>query len=452
MEAISASEGITQDTITHMLRQASDTAYRAVRRPVEGTILTVLREMAEAAEAAPEGLGLKALMDLVVVSGWKSVERTPSQLKVLADAGVVDAGGYGLVVLVEGAVNGSTDWKVPISGRIERTEVTALDEHVDEEESEFTYCCSFLVTGEGLDIGRLESEFGPMGDSLLVVGGEGQYKVHVHSDEPGRVLTAATSMGELTEIEIDNMKEQTAARTKRLAEAGRASGQGAVGEPDLEVESQLVAVVAGEGNRQLYRSLGVDLLVEGGQSMNPSAEDLLRAIETAKARAVIVLPNNGNVIMTAEQTVGLAQREVHVVPTRSIQAGLSAAVVYDPRASGKENVSEMNDSLQRMVSGEITKAVRDAQVDGVQVKADDFIGLVDERVVVASASMSEAVEAVVAQLLEGDREVLTALLGEGELGQTAGEAVRAAAKAYPRVEVEIHQGDQPYYPVLLAAE
>ena len=186
--------------------------------------------------------------------------------------------------------------------------------------------------------------------------------------------------------------------------------------------------------------------------MNPSAEDLLRAVHEAKAPAVVVLPNNGNVIMTAEQTVGLAECEVHVVPTRSIQAGLGVSVVYDPRASGKDNAKEMNEALERMASGEVTRAVRDAEVDGVKVKADEFIGLVEERVVVASDDLREVIGTVVGHLLEGDREILTALLGEGETSQGAREALAEAAESYPEVEVEIHEGGQPYYPVLLGAE
>ncbi len=450
MEVLAQSENVTQATLAAMLREASETAYRAVRKPVEGTILTVLRQMAEAAEGAPAGLGLKGLMEAVVAAGWKSVERTPSLLSVLAEAGVVDAGGYGLVVLIEGAVSGSSDWDVPIAGRFGRPSpaIAEATSPEAEEESEYTYCCSFLLTGEGLDLASLEEEFGSMGDSLLVVGGEGQYKVHVHSDEPGRVLSAATGKGVLTEIEIDNMKEQTEARTKRL----EAATSEQAGELEGAVATQVVAVVAGEGNKQLYRSLGVELLVDGGQSMNPSAEDLLKAIDAADSPAVVILPNNGNVIMTAEQTVGLAKREVHVVPTRSIQAGLSAAVVYDPRAGGRENAEDMNEVLERVVSGEVTRAVRAALVDGVNVNADDFIGLVDERVVVSSASLADAIESVAERLLEGDKEILTVLLGEGEIGQQAREAIEAMGQRYPKVEIDVHQGGQPYYPVLLGAE
>jgi DAK2 domain fusion protein YloV len=452
MNVVGAADTITEATVVHMLREAADTAYRAVRRPVEGTILTVLREMAEAAERAPEGLGVKMLMDEVVAAGWKSVERTPTLLRVLADAGVVDAGGYGLVVLVEGAVKGSGDWDVPIAAHIPQSRTSTppqsdlLDE--DEEESDFTYCCTFLVTGVGLQLAALERDFGALGDSLLVVGGEGQFKVHVHSDEPGKVLGLATSLGVLTEIEIDNMKEQTAARTRRLQEA--ADGVG--GAPEEGLATQIVAVVAGEGNKALYRSLGVDFLVEGGQSMNPSAEDLLRAIETAKAPTVIVLPNNGNVIMTAEQTIALTKRDVHVVPSRSIQAGLSAAVVYDRRADGRENLREMTEALERVITGEVTQAVREAQVDGVKVKEGDFIGLVDDRVIVSAATMDEVLQNLVSHLLGSGQEILTALLGEGETGQQARKVIETLRDRYPRVEIDIHEGGQPFYPVLLAAE
>jgi DAK2 domain fusion protein YloV len=450
MNVVGEAEAISEATVVHMFREAADTAYRAVRKPVEGTILTVLREMAEAAERAPEGLGMKPLMELVVAAGWKSVERTPTLLRVLAEAGVVDAGGYGLVVLIEGAVKGSAEWEVPIAGRVAQSwpAESLPGATSEEEESEFTYCCSFLVTGEGLELASLERDFGALGDSLLVVGGDGQFKVHVHSDEPGEVLGLATAKGVLTEIEIDNMKEQTAARTKRL----EAQADSAAVELEEGVLTQVVAVVAGEGNKRLYRGLGVDSLVDGGQSMNPSAEDLLRAIESTKAPAVIVLPNNGNVIMTAEQTIALTGRQVHVVPSRSIQAGLSAAVVYDRRAEGTENVREMTEALERVVTGEVTQAVREAQVDGVRVRADDFIGLVDDRVIVSTRSVEEAVEEVVDRLLKGRREILTALIGEGELGQKALAAVEGLRQSYPNVEIDVHEGGQPFYAVLLAAE
>lgn len=447
-EVLGESGSVTPQAIIHAFWHATDTAYRAVRKPVEGTMLTVLRDMAEAAAKAPGGVERGPLMDDIVAAGWKSVERTPTLLKVLADAGVVDAGGFGLVVLVEGAAAGSGDWEVPIATHVPQgSPIDFGPDFQDEEESEFTYCTSFLLTGQGLDVPGLESEFGVLGDSLLVVGADGQFKVHVHTDEPGRVLNLATAKGVLSEIEIDNMKEQTAARTRRLQEAGFSSAS-----PGEAPATQVVAVVAGDGNKALFRSLGIELIVDGGQSMNPSTEDLLRAVDSATSPSVIILPNNANVIMTAEQTVGLTGRDVHVVPSRSIQAGLGAAVAFDQRATGADNGREMAEALEHVVAGEVTKAVRRSEVDGVKVKADDYIGLVDDRVIVSSASLEKVIGEVVARLLEGHREMLTVLLGEGSAGTEAGKAIERLRTKYPKVEFDVHGGGQPYYPVLLAAE
>lgn len=449
MEALGQAGPITVETLTRAFRQATDTAYRAVRKPVEGTMLTVLREMAEAAATPPPLCNVEALMDHVISAGWKSVERTPSLLRVLADAGVVDAGGYGLVVLIEGAANGRSDWETPIATHIERLrfpETLVYEEEALESESRFTYCTSFLVSGRALDQLSIEERLGRLGDSLLVVGDEKRLKVHVHTDDPGAVLGLATALGVLTEIEIDNMREQAAARSERL---GKAPGGPAGADPGL---TQVVAVVAGDGNKTLFRNLGVDLIVDGGQSMNPSAEDLMRAVEKAAAPSVVILPNNGNVIMTAEQTMGLTGREVLVVPTRSIQAGLSAAVAFERRHPGAENVREMRAAIANVVTGEVTRAVRDSLVDGVEVRAEDFIGLMDGRVIVAGPQLGPVVEDVVARLLEGGRELLTALLGDGAEAEEAAAAIASLRDSYPGVDVDVHQGGQPFYPVLLSAE
>ncbi|NLO27489.1 MAG: DAK2 domain-containing protein [Actinobacteria bacterium] len=448
MEILGEQVYVTPEVISQALTNATETAYRAVRRPVEGTMLTVLREMAEAAVEAPVGDGRKAFMDHVVTAGWKSVERTPTLLKVLADAGVVDAGGFGLVVILEGAANGSSGWEVPIATHVAPSpafEGLRYEDEAAEEESEYTYCTSFLLSGWNLDKALLEEEFGRLGDSLLVVGDARQIKVHVHTDDPGTVIGLATARGVLSEIEIDNMKEQTAARTKRLREA---SGQG-VAEDSL---TQVVAVVAGEGNKALFRNLGVELIVDGGQSMNPSAEDLIRAVERSTAPAVVILPNNANVIMTAEQTIGLTGRKVYVVPTRTIQAGLSAAVAYDKRNSGDVNAEEMGLALENVAAGEVTRAVRDSLVDGIQVKIDDYIGLIDDHVVVASRDLEAVIDDLAERLLEGEREMLTILLGAGGEDERAREAVERLQQRYPGVEMDVHDGGQPHYPVLLAAE
>ncbi len=447
MEVLGEGEPVTCEVLARAFRHATETAYRAVRRPVEGTILTVLREMAEAAAVTQGDVDRTAFMAEVVAAGWRSVERTPSLLKVLADAGVVDAGGFGLVVLVQGATDGRADWEPPISTQVARASVVPADftEEETEEESPFTYCTSFLLTGERLDQALLEEQLSELGDSLLVVGDQSRLKVHVHTDDPGDVLGLATSLGILSEIEIDNMKEQTAARLQRLSQ----TSETATADPGL---TQVVAVVVGEGNKTLFRNLGVDLIVEGGQSMNPSAEDLIRAVDRAAAPSVVILPNNSNVIMTAEQTIGLASKEVHVVPTKSIQAGLTAAVSYDRRLSGAGNAREMQAAIENVLTAEVTRAVRDSLVDGVRISSGDFIGLLDGRVVVADGDLEVVLEQVAARLAGEDRELLTLLVGDDENAPRVTAMVDRLRALHPTLEIEVHDGGQPFYPVLLSAE
>ncbi len=447
MDVLGQAGPVTCEVLAHAFSEATETAYRAVRRPVEGTMLTVLREMAEAAAVAPGDVDRTVFMGEVVAAGWRSVERTPSLLRVLADAGVVDAGGFGLVVIIQGAADGRSDWEPPIATQIPKASFAAADliEEEVEEESRFTYCTSFLLTGQRLDQALLEEQLSQLGDSLLVVGDQSRLKVHVHTDDPGDVLGLATSLGILSEIEIDNMKEQAAARLERLSQAPLTTAV----DPGL---TQVVAVVVGEGNKTLFRNLGVDLIVEGGQSMNPSAEDLIRAVDKAGAPSVVILPNNGNVIMTAEQTVGLVQKEVHVVPTRSIQAGLTAAVSYDRRLSGAENAREMQAAIRNVLSAEVTRAVRDSLVDDVQIRTGDFIGLVDGRVVIAERDLETVLEQLAARLAGEDRELLTLLVGDDENAPRVTAMVDRLRDSHPTLDIEVHDGGQPFYPVLLSAE
>ncbi len=444
MEALAEMETVSSAGVVKILRRATDTAYRAVRKPVEGTILTVLREMTEAAEAAPETMDLSELFALIVRTGWKSVERTPTLLKVLADAGVVDAGGYGLMVMFEGMVGGepgeegvAADALFSIPGITEST----TDEHGD---SIYTYCTTFLLEGVSLDGPELETQLDPLGDSLLVVGTDQQLKVHVHTDEPGVVLGLATARGVLLQVAIDNMKTQTAERDARLAAPSP--------RPATLGRTQVVAVVAGAGMRELFLSLGAGPFVEGGQTMNPSAEEIMNAVAAARAPAVLILPNNKNIVMAAEQVASLAEKPVAVLPTHSMQVGLSAMVGFDPENSLDENVAEMTGILEEVLSGEVTRAVRDSVVDDVQVREGAFIGLVEGRLVASGDDLYEVARDVTARLLVGDRELVTALIGEGDAADSAREAIERLREEFGDAEFEAHEGGQPLYPLLLAAE
>ena len=304
------------------LRAASDTAYRGVRQPVEGTILTVVREMAEEAEArAPSEPELDELLRGVLARGEDALARTPDLLDVLREASVVDAGGAGLVEIARGIVAAVTGEELALPATTHELGLEAI--HL--ELSEFRYCTAFLVEGAALDSVSLEKELVALGDSLLVVGDESALKIHVHTDDPGAALSLGTALGTISGVEIADMHVQTVQRAERLTAAADESGRA----------SDVVAVVAGSGNRRLYESLGVARIVEGGQSMNPSTADIVEAIEASTAAEVVVLPNNGNVIMSAEQAVAHATKPVAIVPTRSIQAGLSALLAYDPAASAR---------------------------------------------------------------------------------------------------------------------
>jgi uncharacterized protein len=306
----------------------------------------------------------------------------------------------------------------------------------------FTYCTSFLLRGEELASAELESELMQLGDSLLVVGDASQLKIHVHTDEPGTVLSLATRRGTLQDIEIDNMRVQTAARDTRLQERREDVG-----------ETQVVAVVVGEGNKELFRSLGAAIIVDGGQSMNPATEELLAAVRQAKAPGVIVLPNNRNIILTAEQIVALEEdHDVRVVRTRSILAGLSSLVAFDPTRPVDENAAAMQENLRALSTGEITWAVRDSCVDGFDIRQGSFIGLIDDRVVAAAEELDEVVEEVAERLLAEDKEVLTVLVGNTGAAEESRRVAARLRELHPEVEVEIHEGGQPLYPLLFSAE
>ncbi len=444
MEVLAEMDVVSSAGVVKILRRSTDTAYRAVRKPVEGTILTVLREMTEAAESAPETVELSELLALIVRAGWKSVEHTPTLLKVLADAGVVDAGGYGLMVMLEGMLGG--DVGGASASADELFSIPGITESVPDEhgESIYTYCTTFLLEGVGLDGPDMEQVLEPLGDSLLVVGTDRQLKVHVHTDEPGVVLGLATARGVLLHVAIDNMKTQTAERDARLASPSTS--------PAPVGRTQVVAVVAGAGVRKLFRSLGAGPLVEGGQSMNPSAEEIMNAVCSAEAPEVVILPNNKNIVMAAEQVASLAKKPVAVLRTHSMQVGLSAMVGFDPERSLDDNVAEMSGIVDEVLSGEVTRAVRDCVVDDVDVREGAFIGLAEGKLVASGDDFFEVAREVTARLLVGERELVTALIGEGDEAESAREVIERLREKFGDAEFEVHEGGQPLYPLLLAAE
>jgi DAK2 domain fusion protein YloV len=436
-EVVAEAELLDAPTLARAFRGASDSAYRAVRKPVEGTMLTVIREMAEEAEAHADG-SARELIAAVVRRGADAVERTPELLDVLRAAGVVDAGGAGLLEIVRG-IGAALSGEVIPDAPTDDTELSI--DAIHQELSEFRYCTVFLVEGEGLDREALEAKLEPLGDSLLVVGDENALKAHVHTDDPGSALAIATQVGTLEQVEIANMHKQTVTREERLLHAVPDS-------PPAQVE--VVAVVAGPGNRALFESLGATQIVEGGQSMNPSAADLVAAIDRARAGHVVLLPNNSNVVLAAEQAAELADRDVHLVRTESIPEGLAAMVAFDPTRTLEENVAAMEEAVDAVVTGSVTIASKDAQLNGIAIEKGNYLGLAEGQPVAQGADFDEVARAVVDRLLAEPRGVMTILRGADEPNVDA--LVASLTAAHPEVELEVHEGGQPHYPLLISAE
>jgi hypothetical protein len=408
-------------------------------------MLTVIRELAEEAESPSHATReVTELLDALLVRGEDALARTPEQLAVLKEAGVVDAGGAGLLELVRGLVAALSGEPLP-DAPLEPAAEAGLDA-IHQELSEFRYCTVFVVEGEGLDAAALEAELERLGDSLLVVGDETALKIHVHTDEPGAALAAGTRLGTLEGVEIANMHKQTEERSGRLL--GAVSGE----VPDLDhtLETGIVAVVPGAGNRRLFEGYGATRVIEGGQTMNPSTEEIVAAIEATPATEVLVLPNNANVILAAEQAARIVDKRVRVIPSRSVQAGLAAIVRYLPSLDADENEAAMLEAIEHVTTGEVTVASRDVELDGVRVLKGSFLGLADGRAVASSGDFDEVATAVVERLVSNGAEVLTLLTGADE--PELGALLRRLQERHPAVELEVQPGGQPHYPLLLAAE
>ena len=421
-------------TLVQAFRSASDAAYRAVRQPVEGTMLTAIRALAEGAESGDRASPGDVLRELVR-HGDEAVARTREQLDVLREAGVVDAGAAGLVELLRGLAAGVTGEDLP-DAPIEEEELSS--EAIHQELSRYRYCTTFVIEGEGLDTQELERELELLGDSLLVVGDPSALKVHVHTDDPGAALKLGTQIGAIEGVEIANMHRQTEEREERLLEAV----------PDALTE--VVVVSAGKGNRRLFESLGAARIVEGGQSMNPSAADLVAAVEATAAPGVLLLPNNPNVLMAAEQAAALVSKDVQVVRTESIPAGLAGLVAYDAARSAEENAAEMAGALEAVATGAVTVATRDAEVDGVAVKAGEYLGLVGKQAIAAGPQFDQVAGETIERLLTEPRDILTLL--SGDQSPVLDGLLETLRKRHADLEIEVHEGGQPHYPLLLSAE
>ena len=464
-KAVVGKEVITGEELAQAFTNGVETAYKAVMKPVEGTILTVARESAKRGVRKLETSNdIIEVMGSVLRGAEKSLAKTPDLLPVLKEVGVVDSGGQGLVFIYNGFFEALTGEAVPVqslqSNKIDLTSVahheSGVDyEHVATGHIKFGYCTEIMVQideGETVvdtfDYDTFRNYLNELGDSLLVVADDEIIKVHVHTERPGEVMNYGQRFGSLMKVKVDNMRLQheEVLKTDYTAKVKEAAQK-------QKAEYGIVAVAAGEGVQELFKSMGVTTIINGGQTMNPSTEDILQAVKEAHAEKVIVLPNNKNIQMAANQAAEVSEdAAVAVVATRTISEGLASLLAFNPEASLEDNQAAMSEQMALVSSGQITNAVRDTNIDGVEIKKDDFMGIVDGKILVSIADRKEATLATIDKMIDDDSEILTIIYGEDADASEVEEITEAVEAKYPDVEVEVHEGNQPVYTYLLSVE
>ena len=458
--------------VAEALKSASSAAYEAVLKPIEGTILTVVRETADAAvKAADEGASLAVMLRAARAAGRKALDNTPELLPVLKDAGVVDAGGAGFMLFMDSAVHIVDGEPLPepnyddgpTAEQLEKVALrTSTDGSVDV--SELRYEVMFLLNLEDTKLKKFKNSWGEIGDSIVVVGGDGLYNCHIHTNDIGAAVEAPLLVGGIpSKIRItdlfEEMAEEHAQRDAGLGApaeilTGSKSGRSGSRQSALPpVTCAVVAIASGDGLAELFGQMGVHGVVTGGQTMNPSTQELLDAVEHMNATQVVILPNNKNIIPVANKIDELTKKDVRVVPTCSMPEALAALVAYDPEASAEHNGSQMSRAASSVSTGEITQAVRDTNSDAGPVKAGDFIGLVRGDGVVAVAQTLDAVcRDLLTKLITQERELLTIIYGDGATPQSTEALIAHVSEKYPQITCEVHFGGQPLYPYLFGVE
>ena len=442
-------ETVDAASIDAAFAQAVEVAFQAVRKPVEGTILTVLRDSAAAAKRArKKKLSPEEALSSVVEEAYASVQRTPDLLPVLKENGVVDAGGFGLAIFFDAFASALTGREGPLGDELAFARSAApkveIEQINDWEGSAYRYCTEFLVHSDDVDADAAKEFLPTMGDCDLMVGMHPNFKVHVHTNRPDEVLGWFLDHGaQISEVHIHNMQLQSAARTDALA-AEEAAERKPLG---------FVAVAAGEGNARILESLGVDVVVSGGQTMNPSTKDLLDAVGAVNAEAVIILPNNKNIIMAAQSACDLSDTPCAVVPTRSVPEAFAALFGFDEGAGLQENVESMTEAYAEVRTGEVTRAIKDSKdAHDNPIKEGDVIGIADGSIEAVGSSVDDVVLSLLAAMRAEEADTLTILAGEDLSDEAFDGLVERIEGAFGELEVDAHRGDQPLYPVVMSVE
>jgi uncharacterized protein len=462
-KAIEQKSEINGKEFAAALESGVETAYKAVMKPVEGTILTVAKDSAKRAVlAAKKETDLIKIMEETLKEAKASLNRTPDLLPVLKEVGVVDSGGQGLVLVYEGFLAVLKGESLPEGLSLE----SSMDElisaehhnyvqgHMNTEDIEFGYCTEFMVkledeklTDNPFSEEKFRQDLSDYGDSLLVISDLEVVKVHIHSEQPGNCLSYGQKYGSLINIKIENMRQQhtnIVGETPHSPKAEKPKAQ--------KQEYGIVTVSMGSGIADLFRSIGAHAVIEGGQTMNPSTEDIVKAIKEVNAKKIIILPNNKNIIMAAQQAAEVSDEEVVVIPSKTVPQGMTALLAFNPTASLKDNEVSMSEALQHVKTGQITFAVRDTSIEGLTIEKDDFMGINDGKISVKNKDKLAAAKELLASMLDQDSEILTILQGEDTSEEEVNALVEYIEENYEDVEIEVHNGGQPLYSFIFSIE
>ncbi len=450
-KAIEQAEQIDAKQFAQAFQAGVDTAYKAVMKPVEGTILTVARVAAEKGmQLAETETDIVALMEGFTKEAKIALDSTPDLLPVLKEVGVVDSGGQGLLFVYEGFLASLKGEALPAKNDASLNDLISAEHHrvqdfMSTEDIEFGYCTEIMVRFEDDKEPFNEDDFrnalAELGDSLLVISDDEVAKVHVHTETPGNVMTIGQKYGSLIKIKVDNMREQHSAIVNEEQPVAKETHPYAI-----------VTIAMGEGVANLLRSIGASYVIEGGQTMNPSTEDIVKAVKEINAERVLILPNNKNIVMAAEQAVELLDIEAAVVTTKTIPQGMAAILAFNPDASVTENKETMTEAFADVKTGQVTFAVRDTSIDGVEIHKDDFMALAEGKIVASTKTMAEAAQTVAMQLVDEDAEIVTIIFGEDATEQQAADLATFIESLNEDVEVELFNGKQALYPFIISVE
>jgi len=444
------------------LQAGVDTAYKAVMKPIEGTILTVAKDAAKKAVAvsATEDQ-IDRVLELTIEEARASLDRTPDLLPVLKEVGVVDSGGKGLLCVYEGFLASLRGEELPpktaslptLKELVSAEHHKSAQSHMNTEDIEFGYCTEFMVKFEedkqSFDENAFRKELSEFGDSLLVVSDDTLAKVHIHAEQPGDVLSYAQRYGSLINMKIENMREQHSSIVNEEKDHSPAVPKATAAEKQ---RFGVVSVAMGEGIADLFKSIGASVVIEGGQTMNPSTEDIVKAIDSIHAETVFILPNNSNIVMAAKQAATVSSREVVVIPTKTVPQGMSALLSLNETASNEDNEAAMLEAIDHVKSGQITFAVRDTQIDGIDIAKGDYMGLYNGKITLTAKNQLDAAKELLTQMVTEDDEIVTIIKGE-DASSDEMEALEAyIEETFEDVEVEVHDGKQPLYSYILAVE